>query len=39
MRLKAYEDTGLMPEEVEKMRDEHRWIPLMERLPKNEQEV
>ena len=39
MRLKAYEDTGLMPEEVEKMRDEHRWIPLMERPPKNEQEV
>ena len=33
MRLKAYEDTGLTPEEVEKMRDGHRWIPVTERLP------
>ena len=33
MKLKAYEDTGLTPEEVEKMRDEHRWIPVTERLP------
>lgn len=30
MRLKAYEDTGLTPEEVEKMRDGHRWIPVTE---------
>ena len=36
MRLKAYEDTGLMPEEVEKMRDEHRWIPVTERLPEDD---
>ena len=33
MRLKAYEDTGLMPEEVEQMRDDRRWIPVTERLP------
>ena len=39
MRLKAYEDTGLMPEEVEKMRDERCWVPLMERPPKDGQEV
>ena len=39
MRLKAYEDTGLMPEEVEQMRDERCWIPVTERLPKDEQEV
>ena len=31
MRLKAYEDTGLTPEEVEKMRDGHRWIPVTEK--------
>lgn len=35
MRLKAYEDTGLMPEEVEQMRDDRRWIPVTERLPEN----
>ena len=28
-RLAAYEDTGLTPEEVQKM----RWIPVEERLP------
>ena len=39
MRLKAYEDTGLMPEEVEQMRDERCWVPLMERPPKDGQEV
>ena len=31
-RLAAYEDTGLAPEEVQKM----RWIPVEERLPKPE---
>lgn len=36
MKLKAYEDTGLTPEEVEQMRDEHRWIPVTERLPEND---
>lgn len=39
MRLKAYEDTGLMPEEVKQMRDERCWVPLMERPPKDGQEV
>lgn len=29
-RLAAYEDTGLIPEEVQQM----RWIPVEERLPK-----
>lgn len=29
-RLAAYEDTGLTPEEVQKM----QWIPVEERLPK-----
>lgn len=31
-RLAAYEDTGLTPEEVQKM----RWIPVEERLPEKE---
>ena len=31
-RLAAYEDTGLAPEEVQKM----RWIPVEERLPEQE---
>ena len=31
-RLAAYEDTGLAPEEVQKM----RWIPVEERLPEEE---
>lgn len=38
-KLMEYEDTGLMPEEVEKMRDERCWVPLMERPPKDGQEV
>ena len=33
-RLKAYEDTGLTPEEIEKLRAQlPRWIPVEERLP------
>ena len=31
-KLKAYEDTGLTPEEVQQM----RWIPVEERLPEEE---
>ena len=31
-RLAAYEDTGLIPEEVQQM----RWIPVEERLPEEE---
>lgn len=32
LRLAAYEDTGLTPEEVQQM----RWIPVEERLPEQE---
>lgn len=34
-RLKDYEDTGLMPDEIERMKGEERqrWIPVTERLP------
>lgn len=40
-RLKAYEDTGLEPEEIEKAmaisalreQEERRWIPVVERYP------
>ena len=34
-RLAAYEDTGLIPEEVQQM----RWIPVEERLPEEKQRV
>ena len=33
-RLAAYEDTGLTPEEIERLKEQHRWIPVEERLPK-----
>lgn len=32
-RLAAYEDTGLTPEEIERLKEQHRWIPVEERLP------
>lgn len=32
-RLAAYEDTGLTPEEIERLKEQHRWIPMEERLP------
>lgn len=32
-RLAAYEDTGLTPEEIERLKKQHRWIPVEERLP------
>ena len=35
LRLAAYEDTGLIPEEVQQM----RWIPVEERLPEEKQRV
>lgn len=35
LRLAAYEDTGLAPEEVQQM----RWIPVEERLPEEKQRV
>lgn len=39
-RLADYEDTGLTPEEIEKLRAQlPRWIPVEERLPENFQNV
>lgn len=43
-RLAAYEDTDLSPEEIKALREngktpEHRWIPVEERLPEDEQIV
>ena len=35
LRLAAYEDTGLAPEEVQQM----QWIPVEERLPEEKQRV
>ena len=32
-RLAAYEDTGLTPEEIERLKEQNRWIPVEERLP------
>ena len=31
--LKKYEDTGLTPEEIERLKEQHRWVPVEERLP------
>ena len=33
MRLAAYEDTGLTPEEIAALKEQTRWIPVSERLP------
>ena len=30
-RLAAYEDTGLTPEEIERLKEQHRWIPVEEK--------
>ena len=35
-RLVAYEDTGLTPEEIERLKEQHRWIPVDERLPEDD---
>ena len=40
-RLAAYEDTDLSPEEIKALREngktsEHRWIPVEERLPEDD---
>lgn len=32
-KLAAYEDTGLEPEEVERLKAEREWVPVKERLP------
>lgn len=33
--LKKYEDTGLTPEGIERLKEQHRWIPVEERLPED----
>lgn len=38
-KLKAYEDTGLNPEEITEGKLLTGWIPVSERLPKNEERV
>ena len=39
-RLADYEDTGLTPEEIEKLRGQlPRWIPVEERLPEDRGDV
>lgn len=35
-RLAAYEDTGLTPEEIERLKEQHRWIPVEEKLPEED---
>lgn len=35
-RLAAYEDTGLTPKEIERLKEQHRWIPVEERLPEED---
>ena len=35
-KLMEYEDTGLAPEEIERLKDKHRWIPVEERLPEED---
>lgn len=35
-RLAAYEDTGLTPEEIERLKERLRWIPVKERLPEED---
>ena len=32
-KLMEYEDTGLTPEEIERLKEQNRWIPVEERLP------
>ena len=32
-KLMEYEDTGLTPEEIERLKERHRWVPVEERLP------
>ena len=29
-KLMEYEDTGLTPEEIERLKEQHRWIPVEE---------
>lgn len=34
--LKPYEDTGLTPEQIKKLKEENDWIPVEERLPEEQ---
>lgn len=34
--LKKYEDTGLTPEKIERLKGQRRWIPVEERLPEKD---
>lgn len=38
-KLMEYEDTGLTPEEIERLKEQHRWIPVEERLPEARKDV
>lgn len=38
-KLKDYEETGLQPDEVEKVKEENRWIPVEERMPEERDSV
>lgn len=35
-KLMEYEDIGLTPEEIERLKEQHRWIPVKERLPEKD---
>lgn len=35
-KLMEYEDTGLTPEEIERLKEQNRWIPVEERLPEED---
>ena len=35
-KLMEYEDTGLSPEEIERLKEQNRWIPVEERLPEED---
>nr|DAZ30771.1 MAG TPA: Protein of unknown function (DUF551) [Caudoviricetes sp.] len=35
-RLAAYEDTGLTPKEIERLKEQYRWIPVEERPPEED---
>ena len=37
--LKPYEDTGLTPEQIKKLKEENDWIPVEERLPEGQTRV
>jgi len=38
-KLMEYEDTGLTPEGIERLKEQHRWISVEERLPEEDDRV